>query len=431
MTNLADRLRRSRDTGIWRIPAFRLLVTGQFTSSIGDAFYAIALPWLILGQGGGSAELGVVVAAYGVARAVGIPAGGALADRLGPRPVMAVADTVRFVVSTVLGVLAVAGHTPLWVLIPAAVLHGGCGGAFLPASRAIMPSLLDEKFLPTANSVYTALTQTGALLGPAVGGVVVALTGSGLALIVDGVTFAVSAATLLALRPAVPAAGAAGPGERSPGFAAVLRHGRLLHALLAAAFVLNLVFAGTLQVALPALAHDDFGAAGYGGILLGFSLGALGGAFLTRLRWAADRPMMRVLAYTVVMGLALAALPYAGGVAGAVVCMAVVGAGDAATGIELVSTLQVWAPAQVLGRVMSVLMFGVMGLAPVSVLIAGVVVNAFGPRLFFPLAGGATIAAMVVALAVPAFRCHRAGDRFVAPAVSPPEPAEASGAAAS
>ena len=420
MTDVGVKPWRRWRTGPLRIPAFRLLVTGQFTSSIGDAFYAIALPWLILSQDGGTAELGVVVACYGVARAVGIPLGGTLADRHNPRLIMIATDATRFVVSAVLGVLAIAGHTPLLVLIPAAILHGGCGGAFMPASRSIMPRLLDEADLPAANSAYSAITQVGSLIGPAVGGVVVAWVHSGPALIVDGATFAISAATLFAMRLAVPIiAGdtAGGPDvPNGPSFATVLRHGKLLHAFLAGAFVLNLVFAGTVQVALPSLAHDTFGADGYGAILFGFSVGALAGAFVSRIPWGRDRPTMRVLAFTIIMGLALAALPYSGGVIGAALCLAVVGAGDSASGIDIVSTIQIWAPQNVLGRVMSVIMFGVMGLAPISVIVAGFMVDAFGARLFFPLAGAAAVLAMVVATAMPAFRNYRAGDRFIAPA---------------
>ncbi len=413
-----------------RVRGFALLVAGQFASGVGDLCFAVALPWLILSEHGGPAELGVVVGCYGLTRALGIPAGGYLADHVDPRRVMIVVDTTRLVLTGVLGGLAVAGHPGMPVLVPFALLHGGCGGAFLPASRSIMPSVLPEDQLIAGNAMYTVITQAGSLLGPAVGGILVALAGSGPALLTDAGTFAVSAITLLAIRRPAPPFGATEaqqtPGAQadsdSPTFATVLRHGRLLHAFLAAAFLLNLFLAGTTEVALPTLAHQYFGAGGYGALLAALAVGAIVGGFVARIPWWPDRPTFRMSAVTVIMGVALGMLPFAGGLVGAVICMALVGVGDAASGVDVVSMLQVWAPRPVLGRVMSTIMFGVMGLFPVSVLISGVLVRHLGPRDFFPVAGAVILLAILVALASPAFRNYRAGDRFIAPDRATPGP---------
>src|SRR3981189_3553124 len=92
--------------------------------------------------------------------------------------------------------------------------------------------------------------------------------------------------------------------------------------------------------------------------------------------------------------------------------MAIAGAGDSASGIDILSMIQVWAPLRVLSRVMIVIMFGVMGLFPISVAVSGFVVENIGVRPFFPVAGGVTLLAIVVALANPAFPNYRARDRF-------------------
>jgi MFS family permease len=67
------------------VPAFRLLTFGQFASTIGDYCYAVALPWLVLSGGGSAASLGIVLACYGIPRAVMTVPGGSLADRFGAR----------------------------------------------------------------------------------------------------------------------------------------------------------------------------------------------------------------------------------------------------------------------------------------------------------------------------------------------------------
>jgi MFS family permease len=65
---------------------FRLLVAGQVTSNLGDACYAVALPWYVLAGHGGTVLLGTVLAAYSIPRTAGIPVGGYLCDRWGPQP---------------------------------------------------------------------------------------------------------------------------------------------------------------------------------------------------------------------------------------------------------------------------------------------------------------------------------------------------------
>src|SRR5215469_2034226 len=121
---------------------FRLLCAGQLTSTIGDYCYAVALPWLVLATHGGPVLLGTVLACYGVPRAVMLPVGGILADKISPRLVMLAADVVRTVVVAVFAVLVAHGQNSIATLGPVAALLGAGEGMFLPASAAIMPALL-------------------------------------------------------------------------------------------------------------------------------------------------------------------------------------------------------------------------------------------------------------------------------------------------
>src|SRR6202050_3332471 len=91
-------MRRALGSGPLAVRNFRLLAGGQFTSTIGDYCYAVALPWLVLSNRGGTVLLGIVLACYGIPRMVLIPVGGVLSDKVGPRTVMLAADAVRCVV---------------------------------------------------------------------------------------------------------------------------------------------------------------------------------------------------------------------------------------------------------------------------------------------------------------------------------------------
>lgn len=202
--------RRSRLAAAWRsgplgLPGFRLLATGQFTSTIGDYCYAVALPWLVLAGHGSAASLGIVLACYGIPRAVlTVPAGG-LADRLGARPVMLAADLARCTLTGVLALLAADHVSSLAALAPVAALLGAFSALFQPASMAMMPSLVDSDRLSAANAVYTGFVQAGSLLGPVLGGILVAVAGPATAFAADAGSYAVSAVSLALI---------AGPGGR-------------------------------------------------------------------------------------------------------------------------------------------------------------------------------------------------------------------------
>ena len=194
------RLGAALRSGPLAVRDFRLLSLGQLTSTAGDFCYAVALPWLVLSGNGGTVLLGTVLACYGVPRTVLIPVGGVLADKLSPRAVMLAADAVRCVLVAILAVLAARSLVSIGYLGPVAALIGAGEGLFLPASAAIMPSLLPTEQLQAGNGLSAAMIQAGSLIGPVLGGILVSTAGSTSAFAVDAASFAVSAASLALMR---------------------------------------------------------------------------------------------------------------------------------------------------------------------------------------------------------------------------------------
>ena len=315
-------------TGGWRsgplaVRSFRLLCGGQFASTIGDYCYAVALPWLVLSAHGGAILLGIVLACYGVPRTVLIPVGGVLADKAGPRTVMLAADAARCVLVAGLAVLAARQIVSLAALGPIAALIGAGEGLFIPASFAIMPSLLNEDRLAAGNALSTAAVQAGSLLGPALGGALVAATRSSTAAFaVDAASFGVSALTLL-LIPRRPADGSvaaeaateaeAEPGGAGGGVLALLRRSRELQVILVVVIAANLASGGMGDVALPALAHASFGAAGYGALLACFAVGGIAGTLGAARTGNLRAPAMFASAVFLVEAAAIALIPFLGG----------------------------------------------------------------------------------------------------------------------
>jgi hypothetical protein len=436
------------------VRSFRLLAGGQFTSTIGDYCYAVALPWLVLSSRGSAILLGTILACYGVPRMVLIPVGGVLTDRVGPRTVMLMADAARCALVAGLAVLAARHTASLAALGPIAAGIGAGEGLFIPASFSLMPSLLDGERLAAGNAINTAAVQAGSLIGPAVGGALVAAThASTWAFGVDACSFAVSALTL-ALIPRRPAPGSAtaaaigdsgvdeaegnvagvgdgqagsgtGGAQTGPatgggtGVLALIRKSRMLQVLLVVVIAANLAGGGMSDVALPSLAHARFGAGGYGALLACFAAGAVIGTLAAARTGRLRTPAIFAALVFLVEAVAIALTPYLGGEAGAAAMLFVSGATNGLGNVTFLTLLQKWAPPAMLGRVMAALMLCAFGSFPVSVAVSGVLVRHIGPTLFFPVAGGLVAVAILIGLTQREFRMLGAAEESASGADTP------------
>lgn len=431
---LVSGLRTSLQTGPVADRNFRLLTAGQTTSTIGDFCYAVALPWMVLSaRSGGVAVLGLVLACYGIPRTALIPVGGILADKISGRVVMLAADTVRCGLVGALVYLDATHHVTLAALGPTAALVGACGGLFIPASYTLLPQLLPAADLQSGNAIASAGNQLGAFVGPVLAGVLVTTLGAAAAFGADAATFAVSAITLALIRPrrrlaggaaspgngesspaggepspaggATPAAGSgsASGGPRQRGLRGLLRE-PVLQTTMVVALIANLLTTGTFEVAMPDLAHERFGAGGYGAMLACFGAGALVGALVAARRKALRAPAVTACRALILAAAAVAVLPYLGGLPGACAAILVLAVCITYGDIILITLLQQWAPPDLLGRVMSMIMLASMGSFPVSVAVTGFLVSKFGPQPFFPAGAVVLMLAVIVALCRPEIR---------------------------
>jgi predicted MFS family arabinose efflux permease len=419
------RPRRPRALSPLRHRDFRLLVIGQVTSNVGDAGYAVALPWYVLATHGGAVLLGTVLAAYGIPRTALIAYGGYASDRWRPQTVMLLTDVARALVIGVLALTAALGPARAEVLVPLALVIGAGEGLFLPASFSIVPALLAGDDLGPGNALASSGTQLATLIGPAVGGALVAIAGPPFAFALDAGTFAVSALTLYAMRaPRVsgtePAADASSP---APTLRTLLRSQRVLSIILLVNIAANLGSGGLDGVALPALAHGPLnaGATGYGVILAAFGGGALLGTLLVgqvgRLRRPVVVGSLAYLAEALCIGLA----PYLGSVAGVSAAMVGLGIANGFANVLTITAFQRWAPPGTLGRLTGLLMLTSFGIFPISVAIAAIFVRDFGPAPFFLFAAATLTAAILAGLTQRAWRDFGAPEE---PAPMPqPEPA--------
>ena len=406
---------------------FRLLTAGQVASSVGDACYAVALPWYVLAGHGGALLLGTVLAAYGIPRTLLITAGGYASDRWGPQKVMMASDIARALAVAALALTASLGTAHAAVLVPIAAVLGAGEGLFLPGSFSIIPSLLPGEDLQAGNALASSGTQLAALAGPAIGGAVVALAGTSPAFAIDAASFAVSAATLAGmarLRGAPPAplpatAAPAGPAdpatetaaEPPPALRTLLRTERILLVILVVNIAANIGMGGMESVALPALAHGPFhaGAGAYGTVLAAFGGGALAGTIAVGQVRGIRRPAFTASFFFLAEAACTGLVPYLGGIPGAAAAMAGLGIANGFGNILTITAFQRWAPPDLLGRLTGLLLLTSFGVFPLSVALGALFVSDLGPAPFFLFAAGTLAAAILFGLTQRSWREFGAG----------------------
>ena len=371
---------------------FRLLWLGETISLLGDHFYFVALPFLVLDLTGSDLAVGTVLMSAAIPRAILMLVGGAVTDRYTPRNVMFASNVCRGLLVALLAGLVATDTVAVWHLYAVALAFGTADAFFFPAFTTIVPRVVDNTAkLGPANGLLQVSANTTTLVGPAVGGVVVASLGTAAALSFDVTTFAVSALMLWLLRLAPRAsASEAGTGTARPNVTAAIREGlryvwqdRALRVLVLTAALFGFASQGPLVVGLTTLADERFaGPTSFGAMISAAGGGAVAGSLLGGLLGARlNKGLALVVAWSLT-GLVIVGLGFAETVAAAAALAAVMGAGGAVVNVLLITWLQGRTEPALLGRVMSVVMFAAVGLTPLSYAVAGLVAETHVTAMF-------------------------------------------------
>jgi predicted MFS family arabinose efflux permease len=181
---------------------FRLLATGMTLSWLGNGFQAVALAVAVVTGGGGARDLGLVMAASVVAMLACTLFGGVWADRLQPTYVMIGSDAVRVATTAAMALMFATGSYHLPALCLLAAVSAGAGSFFTPAMMSLKPMLVPADRRRSTNATLSLLQTICAVVGPALGGVVVAAAGAPAGFTVNAASFLASliAAALIRAR---------------------------------------------------------------------------------------------------------------------------------------------------------------------------------------------------------------------------------------
>src|SRR5215207_8833375 len=364
-----------------------LLFGGQVVSAFGDWLYILALVVLAYDLTGSATLVAALTFVRLLPYALFLPFSGLLADRGNRKALMIGADLGRGV--CMLGLLFVGSPETIWVAFPLVFLATSLSSLFNPAMNSVLPAIVgDEEDLVSANSIWSQMDALSFVLGPALGGVLALLGEPWLAFLINGLTFLISAATLLFVR--LPSREISERAEEEEGwFSETLAGFRFLfkeNEGVLAAFTITItgigLMGGAIWTLTVVLAEKTFGlggqgagflnaAYGAGGLLGGFVVGAvasrmrLGSAFI----WGTA--VSSVVA--ILFGLSPAGvLPF--------VLILALGVTDVFSEVSSNTILQTGTPEELLGRVFgafeSTLIFSML----VGAVVIGPLIDLAGPR---------------------------------------------------
>jgi MFS family permease len=388
----------STNDSLLRNARFLRLWIGQGTSFVGDAVSMVALVVLVVEITGSASAVGGALVAR-LLPTIASPLAGVLADRVDRRIVLVASDLARAVL--VLGLVFARDLTAIYVLV---FLMGLARTVFNPTVRAAFPSVVGGGDLTRANAIISGTFSTSIMVGPALGGLLVASIGIDAAFLADAVTYLISAILLST----VPLPHPRRESEEEEGFVRDLRSGfgyllgaRVPLAIVIGAFLTIL----TINATVPAevfLAKETFGAgdAGYGLLVSLWGGGmVLGSAMMAVL----GNRINLMLFYFLSIFVGASALVGTGLAPAFVLALGALTVEGAATGIDNVATdtiLQKRVPEAFLGRVFSIRFLCYSAGEALAYPLGGLLVDSVGPRSMYVLAGIATAAAGLLVLLV-------------------------------
>jgi MFS family permease len=374
---------------------FRLFFVGRATSQIGNGMAPVAITFAVLEHGSAS-DVGYVAAAGLVPVVVLLLVGGVIADRRSRRLIMLGSDALRMFAEVGLGAWILLSRPPLWGFIAIAAFTGVGSALFTPAMQGLVPQIVSKEKLQQANAFMNLGGSVAGISGPAIAGLIIAVSNPGWAVLIDGLTYFASVVSLYLISIEWT------PRVVTESFARELKQGwtefwsrTWLWVIVLEFSMVNVLESAPTTVLGPVIAKQSLGGApAWGGALAIGGLGAIVGG-IVMLRWRSAFPLRAATIASfgfVLPMLALAdRLPVL--VLGAAFFISSVG--SAIFGTLWSTTMQREIPSEMLSRLTAYDMFGSLALLPIGLALTGPIVKLCGATA--TLVGSAVLLAVLVA----------------------------------
>ena len=372
-------------------PKYRLWLIGGTISFLGDQFYLVALPWLVLQQTASAVAMGAIMMAGAIPRAILMLMGGAVSDRISARKIMMATATMRTICVTVIGLLCALRVLQTWELYALSFVFGVADAFAAPAQAAYMPSLVKREQLVAASSVSQSTAQLTTIAGPVPAGFVIQALGVAWAFFLDAISFLFIIGALWKLPDPPKPTSPRKPMWRSiaEGLSYVVKDVPL-RSLILLATIMNFCLAGPVTVGLAYFTKTQLDSpAAYGTLISSLAAGSLSGALLAGV-WKIRRRGLLILGVATLLGLCLSSIALAERTWSVAAILFLMGAAAGMLNVHIGAWAMQRIDGAVRGRVSSVLMLAAYGAAPISLGVAGFLV-AWNLHLMFLLAGAVMV----------------------------------------
>ncbi|MFY1651821.1 MFS transporter [Solwaraspora sp. WMMB762] len=336
-------------------PDFRRLWTGHAVAILGTQMTRVAVPYQVYVLTDSTLMVGLASLAQLIPLMVCSLFGGSVADAVDRRKLLVVTEGLLAVVVGGLALLALLDSPPIWAIFVLVAVTAGLSALESPARSAAVAGLVRRQILPSAFALNQTLTQVGAIVGPAVAGVVIAALGLSTTYALNVVTFLVSITVLTRMRPMPPAHQVTKPGLKSviEGLTYLRSKPAVMGCFLAD---VNAMFFGMPRALFPAIALGQLGgdAVTVGLLHAAPGAGALIGALTSGWVGSVTRHGRAVIISIIVWGLAIAGFGVSHWLPLTIALLMVAGAADVVSAVFRQTVLQLSVPDHLRGRLSAV-----------------------------------------------------------------------------
>lgn len=388
------------------VPNFRIFFSGSVISVPGTWMQMTAQAWIVLQLTGSPLALAVVTSLQFLPVMLLSLIGGAVADRFPRRRLMLLTQTLGAVQATVLGVLCATDTISIWHIYLLAMSLGVINALDAPLRQAFLGELVAPVYLPNAIAMGSLAQNLGRIIGPALAGVVIATLGVAVAYFLNALTFIAMLAALATLRTAdlQPRRYAAKQNlllQVREGLSYARRTPPILFLLITTAFIGLFGQNFTTMVPLISTYLVNASAAEFGILNSCLGCGSFAAALVLTTRGAP--PTRRILLAGLAFGLMLMAISLSSSLLVSSLLFFFVGAAAVTFSASMNTSLQLWAPPEMRGRLVS--MINLLIPSPIGPMLTGAAASTFGVAMAVMLNG--LLCCVGVALAFTYYRWHR------------------------
>ncbi len=375
---------------------YRWLWSGHAVAIIGTQMTRVAVPYQVYVLTDSTLMVGLASLAQLIPLMVCSLFGGSIADAVDRRKLLIITEGLLAIVIGGLALTALLDEPPIWVIFTLMAVAAGLSALEGPTRSASVAGLVRKEILPSAFALNQSLTQVGAIVGPAVGGVVIAFLGVSATYGLNVVTFVVSIVVISRMRPMPPAHAVTRPGLKSviEGLTYLRSKPAVMGCFLAD---LNAMFFGMPRALFPAIALDQLNgdAVTVGLLAAAPGIGALVGALTSGWVTTVKRQGRAVIVSIVVWGLAIAAFGLSHWLWLAMFFLMLAGAADVVSAVFRQTVLQLSVPDHLRGRLSATHIGVVTGGPLLGDARAGATASVTGPA--FAMVSGGLVCAVVMA----------------------------------